>query len=494
MKLFPVLIGTCLATSQDNTNLELLAFMADILGDFFGEIPLDQLETMLAKTTDRPILAEPPTDNPLWIETTMEPIIVDDNVDKVSVSINKALRGKDHVLPQYVPLVDFNPAVPLPPIVPIDLTHVSRGRMATLIRALHENENSLSQYPPLLSTNKDYAPVDDTELGLVTIGPLLFKSYQSTVFRIKEYKDALIKYQADCDRPDDHIHPLIRDYVFLRELEVYDVSPRVFWLSPAVAVPFNYSDKTSFGMTIEERMQCVRNGRTVRALIVEDAGRSIGHWIDTEGPFPIRTALLILRIIVEKLKKIHSLGIIHGDIHASNVVVSKEGDVRIIDFGSAVFIEELSDAPIRVPMSHNHWLLSPDEILGYRASVRGDLFRAVMMGAYMMAGDAWGNHLQSMEHDPEAMLRFKQRAFIFDVPGRFQIGQTLDDELEANIVRCKLQKILNIVRQSDVGRMHDNVIAELVEVDDILTGQIGRGPARSETYTSGVWSGREQGQ
>jgi hypothetical protein len=121
-------------------------------------------------------------------------------------------------------------------------------------------------------------------------------------------------------------------------------------------------------------------------------------------------------------------------------------------------------------MSHNHWLLSPDEILGYRASIKADLFKAVMVGAYMMAGDVWGHYVRSMEPDPDIMLHFKTCEFIFDIPGIWQLGQDSDNELEANMIRSQWEKILNIIRLSeDTTMLHDKLIAELIELEKIVS-------------------------
>lgn len=70
-----------------------------------------------------------------------------------------------------------------------------------------------------------------------------------------------------------------------------------------------------------------------------------------------RDALIIkqiMRQIVTSLKKIHDTGIVHRDIKPANLVVTRKGQIKLIDFGAA------TDLRIGKNYVPNRGLLDPD--------------------------------------------------------------------------------------------------------------------------------------
>jgi serine/threonine-protein kinase len=67
------------------------------------------------------------------------------------------------------------------------------------------------------------------------------------------------------------------------------------------------------------------------------------------GPIPLHDALAISRQIAEALEAAHEKGIIHRDLKPGNVMVSPEGQVKVLDFGLAKALESETDASGSAP-------------------------------------------------------------------------------------------------------------------------------------------------
>src|SRR5215510_9679937 len=68
------------------------------------------------------------------------------------------------------------------------------------------------------------------------------------------------------------------------------------------------------------------DGRTLRDLVAS-------------GPMPVRKVLNVAAQVAEGLAKAHGAGIVHRDLKPENVMVSKDGFVKILDFGLAKLME-----------------------------------------------------------------------------------------------------------------------------------------------------------
>ena len=66
-------------------------------------------------------------------------------------------------------------------------------------------------------------------------------------------------------------------------------------------------------------------------------GETVRAKIDREGKLSLETALAIILPVVSALKEIHKEGILHRDIAPDNIMVDKEGQAKVIDFGASRF-------------------------------------------------------------------------------------------------------------------------------------------------------------
>ena len=103
------------------------------------------------------------------------------------------------------------------------------------------------------------------------------------------------------------------------------------------------------------------------------------------GPLPVRRAIGVAVQIAEGLAKAHGAGIVHRDLKPENVMVSKDGYVKILDFGLAKLMEpesgEQSASPtLARPETHPGTVLgtvgymSPEQASGQPLDFHSDQF------------------------------------------------------------------------------------------------------------------------
>src|SRR5262249_39684935 len=81
-----------------------------------------------------------------------------------------------------------------------------------------------------------------------------------------------------------------------------------------------------------------REGETTFVAMELVDGKTLRE-LSVPGPMPIKKVLSIGAQVSEGLAKAHSAGIVHRDLKPENVMVSKDGFVKILDFGLAKLIE-----------------------------------------------------------------------------------------------------------------------------------------------------------
>jgi phosphate binding protein len=112
-------------------------------------------------------------------------------------------------------------------------------------------------------------------------------------------------------------------------------------------------------------------------------------------PLELKSALSIGIQVCDALAAAHARGIVHRDIKANNVMVTKEGKVKILDFGLAKLLDENVGTDTAEEDKHLTELgkpygtatyAAPEQAQGLRADARADIFSTGVLLYEMLTG------------------------------------------------------------------------------------------------------------
>ena|SRR6185312_6438273 len=104
-------------------------------------------------------------------------------------------------------------------------------------------------------------------------------------------------------------------------------------------------------------------------------GRSLRSIIQADAPLPPERALDVARQITEALVYMHEHGVVHRDIKPENILLTSDGNVKILDFGIA-----LDETKRRLTWTGQSATLgtpdymAPEQIAGQRGDARSDIY------------------------------------------------------------------------------------------------------------------------
>ncbi|HVF42651.1 MAG TPA: UvrD-helicase domain-containing protein [Pyrinomonadaceae bacterium] len=183
----------------------------------------------------------------------------------------------------------------------------------------------------------------------------------------------------------------------------------------------------------------------------------------TGRALPTVEALTLATQIADGLAKAHEAGVIHRDLKPENLMVSRDGYVKILDFGIAKLLprrgralaaDSAQKTLVRVETKTGAILgtvnyMSPEQLLGRRVDLRCDIFAfgvvlcEMLTGAYPFACDNQIDTMHAILHEqprlraaigsqlPVGLQRILTRALDREPKQRYQTVSELAEELKA---------------------------------------------------------------
>src|SRR6201998_2167367 len=119
-------------------------------------------------------------------------------------------------------------------------------------------------------------------------------------------------------------------------------------------------------------MELVEGG-TLRELLAE------------RGPMPPHAVVAVLRPVLGGLAAAHRAGLVHRDVKPENVLISDEGEVKIVDFGLVRAVAEAGITSTSVILGTAAYL-SPEQVRNGSSSPRSDVYSVGILTYELLTG------------------------------------------------------------------------------------------------------------
>ena len=157
------------------------------------------------------------------------------------------------------------------------------------------------------------------------------------------------------------------------------------------------------------------------------SGEDLKSFILRSGQLAIGTTIRIAKQVCEGLAEAHKLGVVHRDLKSNNIMIDKEGNVRIMDFGIARSLEAKGITGAGVMIGTPEYM-SPEQVEGKEVDQRSDIYSLGVILYEMVTGRV------PFEGETPFSIAFKHKSETPRNPK--EVDAQIPEDLSRVILRC----------------------------------------------------------
>jgi eukaryotic-like serine/threonine-protein kinase len=191
-------------------------------------------------------------------------------------------------------------------------------------------------------------------------------------------------------------------------------------------------------------------------------GHALTRYLSAGAEMPLSARVGIIRQVAEALGHAHERGVLHRDVKPGNILVAKDGRVKVTDFGIGKFTEASTSELTRTGhMVGSPAYMSPEQVKGEKLDGRSDLFSLgivmyeLLTGARPFPGDSITTLVYQILHtEPRDPLELKADLPIATREVVARLLAKAPDRRPANAVEFirELKRIEKFQRESEMTR------------------------------------------